>query len=302
MDAFIRKAAFDWLAGHSELNNSVFPREQLLRGFDYAGQMIKFVGPKGIFKPKDMDLPLSITTIADGPYDDSIGADDLLHYRYRGKDPNHPDNVGLRELMRTRKPLVYFHALMPGRYYALWPVYVVGDDPKALTFSVAVDDHKLARLAVGEPTDRIADDTETSIRRRYVTATTRQRVHQAAFRERILEAYKEQCTLCRLRHRELLDAAHIIPDLEEGGEPVVANGLALCKLHHTAFDAFFLSIRPDYVIEIRRDVLEEVDGPVLKHALQGLHGASIQLPRRAAHRPDRERLERRHLRFLEAGR
>jgi len=62
------------------------------------------------------------------------------------------------------------------------------------------------------------------------------------------------------------------------------------------------TIRPDYVIEIRRDVLEEVDGPVLKHAVQGLHGASIQLPRRAAHRPDRERLEVRHWRFLEAGR
>jgi hypothetical protein len=56
-------------------------------------------------------------------------------------------------------------------------------------------------------------------------------------------------------------------------EPLVTNGLALCKPHHTAFDAFFLLIRPDYVIEIRRNVLEEVDGPVLKHALQGLHGA-----------------------------
>jgi len=302
MDASIRKAAFDWLSSQSELNSGVFSRGQLSRGFEYAGEYIKLVGPKGIFKPKSLDSPLSITTIADGPYDDSIGTDDLLHYRYRGNDPNHPDNVGLRELMRTRKPLIYFHALMPGRYYALWPVYVVGDDPNALTFSVAVDDHNLARLAASESTDRIADDTETSIRRRYITATARQRVHQAAFRERILEAYQEQCTLCRLRHRELLDAAHIIPDLEEGGEPVVPNGLALCTLHHTAYDAFFLSIRPDYVIEIRRDVMEEVDGPVLKHALQGLHGKSIELPRRAAHRPDRERLEVRHQRFLEAGR
>ena len=72
--------------------------------------------------------------------------------------------------------------------------------------------------------------------------------------------------------------------------------------HHTAFDTFFLSIRPDYVIEIRRDVMEEVDGPVLKHALQGLHGNSIELPKRLGHRPDRERLEVRHQRFLEAGR
>lgn len=302
MDAFIRKAAFDWLGGQSELNNGVFSRLQLLRGFEHAGQTVKLVGPKGIFKPKATDLPLSITTIADGPYDDSIGADDLLHYRYRGTNPNHPDNVGLRELMRARKPLIYFHALMPGRYYALWPVYVVGDDPKALTFTVAVDDSKLTRVAADDSVTRIADDDEVLARRRYITATTRRRVHQVAFRERILEAYKEQCTMCRLRHRELLDAAHIIPDLEENGEPLVVNGLALCKLHHTAYDAFYLSIRADYVIEIRRDVLAEVDGPVLKHALQGLHGKSIELPRRTAHRPDRERLEVRHQRFLAAGR
>lgn len=302
MDAFIRKAAFDWLACQSELNNGVFPREQLLRGFEHAGRTVKLVGPKGIFKPKATDLPLSITTIADGPYDDSIGADDLLHYRYRGTSPSHPDNVGLRELMRTRKPLIYFHALMPGRYYALWPVYVVGDDPKTLTFTVAVDDSKLMRNAGDDSVARIADADADLARRRYITATTRRRVHQVAFRERILEAYKEQCTMCRLRHRELLDAAHIIPDLEERGEPLVVNGLALCKLHHTAYDAFFLSIRADYVIEIRRDVLAEVDGPVLKHALQGLHGKSIELPRRAAHRPDRERLEVRHQRFLAAER
>lgn len=301
MDAFIRKAAFDWLSAQSELNNGVFSRAELLHGFEYAGERIKLVGPKGIFKPKALDLPLSITTIADGPYDDSVGPDDLLHYRYRGTNPNHPDNVGLRDLMRSRKPLVYFHALMPGRYFALWPVYVVGDDLKALTFTVAVDDRNLVRLAGGEAHLRVADEDEILARRRYITAITRRRVHQVAFRERILEAYRDQCALCRLRHRELLDAAHIIPDSEEGGEPLVTNGLALRKLHHTAFDAFFLSVTPEYVIEIRRDVLEEVDGPVLKHALQGLHGKAIQLPRRAANRPDRERLEVRHRRFLEAG-
>ena len=130
LDSTVRRATFDWLSAQSELNNGVFSREQLIRGFEYASQAVKLVGPKGIFKPKAMDLPLSITTIADGPYDDSISADDFLHYRYRGTNPNHPDNVGIRELMRTRKPLIYFHALMPGRYYALWPVYAVGDDPK----------------------------------------------------------------------------------------------------------------------------------------------------------------------------
>lgn len=300
MDQFVRKAAFDWLAQESEINGGVFPRAQLAQGFEWRGETVRLVGPQGIFKPRQLKLPLSITTVADGPYDDSIGPDQLLRYRYRGTNTQHPDNVGLRELMRLRIPLIYLHALTPGRYVAMWPVFIVGDDEKALTFTVAVEDQTIADQLCTREDLRVGDDASSIGRRRYITALTRRRVHQVAFRERVLQAYRDQCALCRLKHRELLDAAHIIPDNEEAGEPVVTNGLALCKLHHTAFDAFFLSIRPDYVIEIRRDILEEVDGPVLKHALQGLHGLSIQVPRRASSRPDRERLEVRHMRFLEA--
>jgi len=127
-------------------------------------------------------------------------------------------------------------------------------------------------------------------------------LHQRKFRERVLDAYREQCALCRLRHSELLDAAHIIPDGEPGGEPVVENGIALCKLHHAAFDGFFLGIRPDYVVEVRSDILLEDDGPMLRHGLQGLHGARILLPRSKKSRPSADRLEVRYDRFLEAGR
>ena len=51
------------------------------------------------------------------------------------------------------------------------------------------------------------------------------RLHQATFRERVLHAYRTSCAICRLRHRELLDAAHILPDGHPRGEPVVPNGL-----------------------------------------------------------------------------
>jgi len=69
-----------------------------------------------------------------------------------------------------------------------------------------------------------------------------------AFRQRVIRAYQERCALCSLRHRELLDAAHIAPDGQLEGEPAVSNGVALCKLHHAAFDRLFFAIRPDYVI------------------------------------------------------
>ena len=103
-------------------------------------------------------------------------------------------------------------------------------------------------------------------------------------------AYGEKCALCRLRHRELLDAAHIVPDSEPEGEPRVSNGLSLCKLHHAAFDGYFLTVNPEYRVVVRRDVLEEDDGPMLKHGLQEMHGRPIYRPRRAEWRPSRELL------------
>ena len=103
-----------------------------------------------------------------------------------------------------------------------------------------------------------------------------------------------------MRHRELLDAAHITPDREPEGEPVVSNGLALCKLHHAAFDGFFFAVRPDYVIEVRPSVLAETDGPMLVVGLQQIHGQRIHLPTRRIDLPDPDRLARRYVEFRQA--
>ena len=47
--------------------------------------------------------------------------------------------------MQRQAPLVYFHGIVPGRYVAEWPVFVMGDDPATLTFTVAMDDPQLVR-------------------------------------------------------------------------------------------------------------------------------------------------------------
>lgn len=134
-------------------------------------------------------------------------------------------------------------------------------------------------------------------RRRHVTAEVRVRLYQRSFRERVLDAYQEQCACCRLRHLELLDAAHIVPDSEPDGKPIVTNGISLCKLHHSAFDSNILGIRPDYVIEIKKNVLEEEDGPVLQYGLQKLHQTTLILPRSNSLYPDPSRLEARYSEF-----
>lgn len=127
-----------------------------------------------------------------------------------------------------------------------------------------------------------------------------QRLHQAAFRQRVLKAYRESCSVCNLHHTQLLDAAHILPDLHEQGDPVVPNGLSFCKIHHAAFDTNILGIRPDYIIEIRKDILTEVDGPMLEHGLQAHHGGALLVPRAVDDQPDRKRLELRWEEFRRA--
>lgn len=218
-------------------------------------------------------IPLSITTVAGGPYDDSFTKDGFLVYRYRGTDIDHRDNVGLREAMKRQTPLIYFHGIVKGKYMAVWPVFIIQDNPKSLSFTVAADEPSSTTLYLDKQVNTtnlgitVADDS-TYYKRNYITSTIKRRLHQKSFRERVLDAYKQQCTLCRLKHAELLDAAHIIPDSEEFGEPEVKNGLALCKIHHAAFDSNIIGITPEYRIIVRNDILIEKDGPMLKYGIQ----------------------------------
>jgi hypothetical protein len=118
---------------------------------------------------------------------------------------------------------------------------------------------------------------------------------------RVMRAYETRCAVCSLGHRQLLDAAHVIPDSHPDGAPVVPNGLALCKIHHAAYDRNILGIRPDYVVEIHHRLLDEIDGPMLKYGLQEHHGLRLrQIPRGRADRPDPERLEVRYTQFRSA--
>ena len=172
----------------------------------------------------------------------------------------------------------------------IWPVYVSHDDPANLTFSVAVDDAKLSLVCDG-------DIAVVEARRQYVTSVVSQRLHQRDFRYRVLAAYRSQCAICRLKHEELLDAAHILPDGHPLGAPVVPNGLALCKLHHAAFDRNIVGIRPDLKVEIREDVLKEEDGPMLHHGLQEFNNAPVWIPRNDILRPKPEFLEERYQMF-----
>lgn len=245
-----------------------------------------------------MHLPISIRTTyrAPGeprPYEDQEDEDGYLLYRYRGTNPRNYDNRWLREVLDRGLPLLYFNGVAQGVYLASTAI-IVEDHIEELTFLVEL----LPVIAtIDAPIGALRLDSQA---RRHNLALVQRRVGQQRFRQTVLSAYNHQCSLCRLRHTPLLDAAHIIP-FAEGGPVEVRNGLSMCKIHHAAYDANILGVNPDYRVEVRADVLEEVDGPMLRHGLQELHGERLVLPRRQVHHPDREALARRYERFLKAG-
>jgi putative restriction endonuclease len=136
--------------------------------------------------------------------------------------------------------------------------------------------------------------------RAYATREARYRLHQQRFKLDVMRAYRHRCAICTLRERELVQAAHIVPDVEPEGIAAVVNGLALCAIHHLAFDRNLLGIDPEGVVHIARRVLREIDGPMLRTGLQGFHGAHIVLPRRPEQRPDTVRLQTRFDGFVRA--
>jgi len=295
-----REAAFAWLRARM-LTTPVFTRSDLM-SFEFLGERVPLVEhQRGIHRPAMLSAAVSITTtyVADPakrPYADEMGADGLLRYKWMKTDGNLAPNRALRASMGAGLPLVWFQGVgyAPGSstvvHQPVMPVFLIAEEPADHQFIVALDASQQALVVDG--TIRAG-----TIERRYNERLVRERVHQPYFREVVLGAYQTRCAICRLPVRSLLDAAHIKPDAE-GGAAHASNGLALCKIHHGAFDSFVLGIDPDYVVHVGRETLDTFDGPTLQHALKEMHGQSLgQVPSRRADRPNRDLLAEKFERF-----
>jgi putative restriction endonuclease len=194
--------------------------------------------------------------------------------------------------MVEQVPLIWFQGVASGTYYPIYPVWLADEEPQAQQFVVAVDEESLRlrqELSLDDPL----------LVRSYAERVVKARLHQPLFRQRVLVAYQNRCSICRLRHTRLLDAAHVLADAE-GGQPVVTNGIAMCKIHHAAYDADIFGIDPTYRVGVRPEIMKEIDGPTLKHTPQEIDGSKIELPTRRTARPNADLLEVRWQRFQAA--
>ncbi|KQY59482.1 restriction endonuclease [Aeromicrobium sp. Root495] len=265
-------------------------REQLT-AFPVADQMWKLVDQsRGIRNPRELEATLTVMSSSDGPYSDAELDGSLYRYDYRsGGDGG--DNTKLRRAYELGVPIILLRKIRSKTFVPVFPVYVVGDDRDGKFFLLALDESIRFLANPQHPSEA---------ERRYIARITRQRLHQPEFRGRVMLAYETKCAVCHLKHGRLLDAAHIIGDNEPGGEPVVQNGLALCKIHHAAYDNDLLGISPDYTVHINDDLLQERDGPMLKHGLQEMNGRDLHLPSLRLEQPDRDRLSTRFEKFQDA--
>jgi putative restriction endonuclease len=275
----IREDIFRWLDAKLFAGTYEFSRQDLAE-YSYQGERIPLVNMmRGIWNPKVLDTTLSILSTGGGRYDDNV--DEQLFLRYSYQDSEGGNNVKLREAFLRHDPLVYFEKVRLNFYVARYPVYVVQDDTINRKFVIALDE---SLRFFGDPTGIPEDE------RKYVERKALSRVHQPMFRAKVMNAYSSTCAVCHLKHPELLDAAHIIPDSDSRGFARVTNGLALCKIHHAAYDRNLLGITPDFEVRIDHALLDEIDGPMLRHGLQDMHGAEIVLPKITINWPNKDNL------------
>jgi putative restriction endonuclease len=295
-DLALRQAAVAHARELAQTYDDLVPVARLREGFQFDGERISFGSfQKGIYRSQVQRgaAALTLTTSFKDPYADAFDeAGGSFVYAYRNGPVDQADNRALRTAFELQTPLVYFRALAPGQYLVVAPMFVTADDP-------------VGRAVVLEPGLPVQDMQPGGLisgpeMRAYATREARYRLHQQRFKLDVMRAYRHRCAICTLRERELVQAAHIVPDVEPEGVAAVINGLALCAIHHLAFDRNLLGIDPDGVVHIAARVLKEIDGPMLRTGLQGFHGADITLPRRPEERPDPARLETRFERFLRA--
>ncbi len=114
----------------------------------------------------------------------------------------------------------------------------------------AEDDAPSAPALVGagpEEERTFLDESENEIQaaRRYDLVQTMRAYRDSQFRPAVLRAYRYRCTVCGCALK-LVDAAHIVPVSFPESTDEVTNGLALCRLHHGAYDNALLGVRGDY--------------------------------------------------------
>ncbi|WP_336360308.1 HNH endonuclease [Haladaptatus sp. ZSTT2] len=158
----------------------------------------------------------------------------------------------------------------------------VHEIPEPTEEEIQTEKSRLANALDSEATI-VEDKTRYTIQKR--------KARDAAFRRLVTEAYDNTCAVCGSRRESPeggfeVEAAHIYPK-SEGGSEDPRNGIALCRLHHWAFDSGWLSISDDYEVLVRDE-----PGCEGYHEFKQYEGETVGLPTDTRATPSVEALQK----------
>lgn len=130
-----------------------------------------------------------------------------------------------------------------------------------------------SRSTSTSPSSSSSPPTTETVDRKYTEAARPQR--DPKFLQTVREAYNERCAVCEIRRetpdgRPEVEAAHI-KSVSDGGPDTLENGVALCRLHHWAFDNGWLAVDDEYRVLVRE--VPDKDGytEFVEYADKSLH-------------------------------
>jgi putative restriction endonuclease len=109
--------------------------------------------------------------------------------------------------------------------------------------------------------------SEDQAARRHELVEIMRAYRDAKFRPNVLRAYSYRCAVCGCALK-LVDAAHIIPVSHPQATDEVTNGLALCRIHHGAYDNGLLGVRSDFKIILNTDAVKRLTEVKLQFGLE----------------------------------
>lgn len=122
------------------------------------------------------------------------------------------------------------------------------------------------------------DDLPEEGRERFTIVKTR--VNQNFFRNAILASYNNNCCITGISNTDLLVASHIVPwSVDKKNRVNPANGLCLNSLHDQAFDKGLITVTPEYLIKVSRNILDDKNEETTKFFLQ-YENSKIILPQK----------------------
>lgn len=154
-------------------------------------------------------------------------------------------------LNQKRETAIAFRPDFMGAYIEfLEPLHDSGTVPKEAAILTRISD---------DP-DEVADkeiDDEVAEKRKFAVLSTKRALRALDFGRRVLGAYGRQCAMCGMQLR-LIDGAHILPAAHEDSTDQTSNGVALCALHHRAYDRALVKFDPLFKVSVNEQMVQKL--------------------------------------------